>query len=210
MRRSKRRLSISSCVSPAPRSGALPPPPPLAEPPRSSRPAPNVRNVVRRGSMYSARASSTCALASRVRARSEKICRTSCVRSKTWTADRQPAARSSAVTLFCCASESSSSKTTASTSRRFISRATSATLPRPTRKLPLAASRRWKVEPSTRSRAVSQSLASSARDCATVQSTAVAAPSAFCDAVFAPLPPRFRCSTILMLPRREVMSSPMR
>mmetsp|Transcript_5773 Transcript_5773/g.24042 ORF Transcript_5773/g.24042 Transcript_5773/m.24042 type:complete len:490 (+) Transcript_5773:2061-3530(+) len=130
-------------------------------------PAPVVMNVLRRGSMYSARASATWVLASLVRARSEKICSTSCVRSKICVVDATASASSSLSTLRCCASVSSSSKMTHSAPWRFTRSATSPSFPLPTSVAPLGRSSRWKVSATTRTRAVSQSLASSASESST-------------------------------------------
>mmetsp|Transcript_36526 Transcript_36526/g.117103 ORF Transcript_36526/g.117103 Transcript_36526/m.117103 type:complete len:384 (+) Transcript_36526:1760-2911(+) len=171
-------------------------------------PAPVVMKVASRGSMYSALARATWVLASRVRARSEKIWRTSCVRSKTCTFEGSVIpgwVASSARTLRCWPKVSSSSKTTASPSWRTSSSAISASLPLPTNVAPLARSRRWYVLPTTRSRAVSQRRASSPRESSTLQSAvALAASRTFPET----RPPLERISANFALPLRDVSSRP--
>ena len=122
------RRSISSCVSPGPRSPTEPLPPPAPEPPpwRSKW----VHKRCRRGSMYLYCASSTCVFALAVWARMAKISRIRDVRSSILIL-------SSASILRICLAESSSSKITmpisrsASSSLRMYS-LISSSLPLPT------------------------------------------------------------------------------
>ena len=122
------RRSISSCVSPGPRSPTDPFPPPLPEPPPClSR---WVHSRCSLGSMYRYCASSTCVLALAVCARMANMSRMSEVRSNIFTF-------SSFSMLRICLADSSSSKITIPTSRSASSSANiycfiSSSLPLPT------------------------------------------------------------------------------
>ena len=69
----------------------------------------------------------------------------------------------------------------------------------------MAASARWNVASTARTRAVSQSRASSASESATVQD---APPDAASDAAYDDFAPRPRCSASFAAPRRLVSSRP--
>ena len=143
MRRTRRRRSTSSWVSPGPR---VPMPPACWE-----SPPPRPRS---RGRRYRNSASSTWALPSGLRAFWAKISRITAVRSM--------AVRPNTFSRFrCWAGLSSSSKTTVSASTDRLNSAISSALPRPTKVAGSGASRRWTTRATTSAPALSTSWASS-------------------------------------------------
>ncbi len=140
-----RRRSVSSCVSPGPRS----PMPPVC---RSRWVQPRTRRVDRCSSC----ASSTCSLPSALCARCAKMSRISAVRSTT----RQSRARSR---LRCCAPESAWSKMTRSDCVAVRSAAISSTLPLPANSAGSGFLRRAVITPATSAPALCASAVSSER-----------------------------------------------
>src|ERR1051325_1580790 len=139
------RRSVSSCVSPGPRS-------PM--PPRMRERWVHIR--VRRGSRYSSCASSTCIFASAERARVAKMSRITSVRSITRTA-------SAFSRLGPCTGDSASSNNSSVAPVSWSTPFSSSTFPCPRYNVGVGASTRWWVRPTTSAPAVSASRPSSSR-----------------------------------------------